>query len=69
MKDPFLTHFLGLKTQCTTLSVEIAYHFDHKTNLKPLNLQFRQKTTGKLEQNLNHGLQLKSELSHRLYLV
>ena len=44
MKDPFLKHFLGIKTQCTTPSVEMAYYFDHKTNLKPFNLQFRQKT-------------------------
>ena len=44
MKDPFLKHFLGIKTQCTTPSVELAYHFDHKTNLKPFNLQFRRKT-------------------------
>ena len=44
MKDPFLKHFLGIKTQCTTLSVEMAYYFDHKTNRKPFNPQFRQKT-------------------------
>ena len=44
MKDSFLKRFLGLKTQFSTQSDEMAYYFDHKTNLKPLNLQFRQKT-------------------------
>ena len=34
---------LGLKTQCATKSVEMAYYFDHLPNLKPFNLQFRQK--------------------------
>ena len=33
---------LGLKTQCTTKSVKMAYYFDHLPNLKPLNLPFRQ---------------------------
>ena len=41
-KNPFIKCCLGLKTQCTTKSVEMAYHYDHLLNLKPLNVQFRQ---------------------------
>ena len=40
IRNPFIK---GLKTQCTTKSVEMAYYFDPLPNLKPLNLQFRQK--------------------------
>ena len=42
IKNPFSNCCLGLKTQCTTKSVEMAYSFDHLLNLKPLNLPFKQ---------------------------
>ena len=42
-RNPFLKHCLGLKTQCTTESVEMAYYSNPLTNLEPLNLPFKQK--------------------------